>query len=66
MERKSKRLAKVIMLGDTGVGKTCFLTRFVNDAFSEAGISNTAGVLFAMTTVEVNGQKIQLNLVTNM
>lgn len=32
-------LVKVIIIGDSGVGKTCFLMRFVDDKFSSSHIT---------------------------
>ena len=32
---------KVVLLGETGVGKTCIINRFINDQFEEESISTT-------------------------
>ena len=37
---------KVVLLGDSSVGKTCLLNRFVNDEFSETKES-TLGAAFS-------------------
>ena len=38
-------LIKLILIGDSGVGKTCFLLRFADDNFTSSHIS-TIGKLF--------------------
>lgn len=37
-------LVKIIIIGDSGVGKTCFLMRFVDDKFTTSYIT-TLGIL---------------------
>jgi len=39
-------LIKLILIGDSGVGKTCFLLRFADDNFTSSHIS-TIGKLFS-------------------
>eukprot|EP01122_Echinamoeba_exundans_P007999 TRINITY_DN2573_c0_g1_i1.p1 TRINITY_DN2573_c0_g1~~TRINITY_DN2573_c0_g1_i1.p1 ORF type:complete len:308 (+),score=42.33 TRINITY_DN2573_c0_g1_i1:85-1008(+) len=55
-------LVKLIMIGDSGVGKTSLLTKFVRNEFIETPIS-TIGVDFLMcrmeSTTEYGGQPIQ-------
>ncbi|KAH3762838.1 GTP-binding protein YPTM2 [Pelomyxa schiedti] len=45
-------LAKLLLIGDHGVGKTCLLLRFVEDHFSPTFIS-TIGVDFKVRTVQI-------------
>jgi len=42
-------LFKLVLIGDTGVGKSCILLRFADDAFTESYIS-TIGVDFVSST----------------
>lgn len=41
-------LFKLVLIGDTGVGKSCLLLRFADDAFTDSYIS-TIGVDFVST-----------------
>jgi GTPase SAR1 family protein len=41
---------KVVLLGSSGVGKTCLLDRYVNDSF-EPSAKNTIGAAFAAKKV---------------
>lgn len=52
---------KIVVLGDSGVGKTCFLFRFVRDEW-ESDSHPTLGVEFLAKTVETETHRIQLQL----
>ena len=42
MEKKDNITCKVVLVGDTGVGKTCIIQRYVNDKYSEITESTIA------------------------
>ena len=52
-------LIKVVLVGDSGVGKTNVLTRFINDTFSEDS-KNTVGVDFCAIDLELNAKKVKV------
>ncbi|SPP78490.1 blast:Ras-related protein Rab-10 [Drosophila guanche] len=54
-------LFKLLLIGDSGVGKTCILFRFSDDAFTSTFIS-TIGIDFKIKTVELRGKKIKLQI----
>jgi len=54
-------LFKLLLIGDSGVGKTCILFRFSDDAFNTTFIS-TIGIDFKIKTVELRGKKIKLQI----
>ncbi|KAM7540144.1 hypothetical protein Aperf_G00000046829 [Anoplocephala perfoliata] len=54
-------LFKLMLIGDSGVGKTCILFRFVDDSFSSSFIS-TIGIDFKIKTVEIEGRRIKLQI----
>ena len=54
-------LLKFLLIGDSGVGKTCILFRFSDDAFNTTFIS-TIGIDFKIKTVEINGKKVKLQI----
>ncbi|XP_002730366.1 ras-related protein Rab-10-like [Saccoglossus kowalevskii] len=54
-------LFKLLLIGDSGVGKTCILFRFSDDAFNTTFIS-TIGIDFKIKTVELQGKKIKLQI----
>ncbi|KHN76400.1 Ras-related protein Rab-8B [Toxocara canis] len=55
------RMFKLLLIGDSGVGKTCVLFRFSDDSFNSSFIS-TIGIDFKIRTIEVDGKKIKLQI----
>ena len=54
-------LFKLLLIGDSGVGKSCILLRFADDTFSESYIS-TIGVDFKIRTLTINGKRVKLQI----
>lgn len=54
-------LFKLLLIGDSAVGKTCLLFRFTDDAFNATFIS-TIGIDFKIKTIEIEGKKIKLQI----
>jgi len=52
---------KLLMIGDSGVGKTCLLLRYANDSFSPTFIT-TIGIDFKIKNVEIDGKTIKLQI----
>lgn len=54
-------LLRLLLLGDTGVGKSCILCRYVNDEFFDTHIS-TIGIDFKLRTIKLDRKvaKIQI------
>lgn len=53
IKRDYDYLFKLVLIGDSGVGKSCLLLRFADDSFTESYIS-TIGVDFRFRTVKVS------------
>lgn len=56
-----KFLFKIVLVGNAGVGKTCLVRRFTQGLFPP-GQGATIGVDFMIKTVEVEGEKIKLQI----
>jgi len=53
---------KIVLIGDSGVGKSCILMRFADDKFNE-NFYATIGVDFRFKNLEVDGKIIKLQIV---
>ncbi|EFX60106.1 hypothetical protein DAPPUDRAFT_9923, partial [Daphnia pulex] len=52
---------KLLIIGDSGVGKSCILSRYCDNKFTEA-FYNTIGVDFKTKTQLVDGKKCKLQI----
>lgn len=53
---------KVMLLGDSGVGKTCFLIQFKDGAFLSGTFIATVGIDFRNKVVTVDGARVKLQI----
>jgi Ras-related protein Rab-1A len=54
-------LFKILIIGDSGVGKSCLLVRFADDTYTESYIS-TIGVDFKIRSIELDSKIIKLQI----
>ncbi|CAG9580017.1 putative ras-related rab-4 [Leishmania major strain Friedlin] len=61
MADKYQQLMKLIVIGDSGVGKSCLLHRFIEDTFSEEQ-TQTIGIEYGAKIIDVGGAKVKLQI----
>ncbi|CAD7940409.1 unnamed protein product [Amoebophrya sp. A120] len=61
LKRDYDHLFKLVLIGDSGVGKSCLLLRFADDQFTESYIT-TIGVDFRFKTINVSGKTVKLQI----
>jgi len=54
-------LIKLLLIGDSGVGKSCLLLRFSDDSFTQSFIT-TIGIDFKIKTIDLDGKRIKLQI----
>lgn len=54
-------LFKIVLVGDTGVGKSCLLMRFADDEFNDR-MTATIGVDFRIRSMQVGGKNTKLQI----
>ncbi|XP_039616605.1 ras-related protein Rab-19 isoform X1 [Polypterus senegalus] len=54
-------LFKIVLIGDSNVGKTCVVHRFKSGIFAEKQ-QNTIGVDFTVRTLEIEGKKVKMQV----
>lgn len=52
---------KMVLVGDSSVGKSSILTRFVDDEFHDSLLS-TIGVDFKFRKIKINGEDVKLQI----
>ena len=53
---------KVMLIGDSAVGKTCLLVRFKDNTFLSGTFISTVGIDFRNKVVDVDGTKVKLQI----
>lgn len=61
IKRDYDYLFKLVLIGDSSVGKSCLLLRFADDSFTESYIS-TIGVDFRFRTVKIEDKTVKLQI----
>jgi Ras-related protein Rab-1A len=59
MIKEYDRLVKLVIIGNSGVGKSSILFRFTDDTFSESYLT-TIGVDFKFKTIQITDKKVKL------
>ena len=58
---KYDHLIKLLLIGDSGVGKSCILLRYSDDSFTQSFIT-TIGIDFKIKSLNIGGKKIKLQI----
>jgi len=58
-------LIKLLVIGDSGVGKTCLLLRFSENSFATSHLA-TIGIDFKVKMMEIDGKAVKLQIVGTM
>ncbi|EDR23985.1 hypothetical protein, conserved [Entamoeba dispar SAW760] len=61
MAEEKDYLFKLLLIGDSGVGKSCLLLRFADDTYTDTHIA-TIGVDFKIKTVQIDGKNVKLQI----
>ena len=64
MSEEGAACCKVVLLGESGVGKTCIITRYINNTFDDNGMSTTGAsyVGKSMSFDEYGGKSIKFDI----
>ena len=62
MDEENEIELKIVLMGNSGVGKTCLINRYVKNNFNDKPIS-TVGAMFLTQTLHINNKtyKLQVN-----
>ena len=61
MHEKKGETVKVVLIGNSGVGKTCISQRYINDKFT-SNEQSTVGASYFQKLLEIDGKPIQLDI----
>ena len=58
----SNFLFKILLIGDSGVGKSCIILQYTENTFSQS-LMNSIGVDFKLKNLQLDGKIIKLQIV---
>ncbi|KAM0676602.1 Ras- protein Rab-30 [Binucleata daphniae] len=61
MDEDYKYLFKIILIGNSGVGKTCLIKRYTDQSY-QPNYTSTIGVDFKIKTISVGGESVKLQI----
>ena len=63
-EEENSKFCKIILLGESGVGKTCIIDRLINNKYNDIGISSITASFTnkTMTFKEFKGQSVRFEI----
>ena len=64
LNQEYDHLFKVLLLGDSGTGKSSLILRYIDDTFSSSLVSSI-GVDFKVKKKEIDGKIIKIQIVRN-
>ena len=59
---KEKNVIKIVLIGNSGVGKTCISQRYVNDSYIDQKECSTIGSSYFVKNVYINGKEYILDI----
>lgn len=62
MESTHDYLFKIILVGDSGVGKTSLMRRYTDNIYIKEGRASTIGVDFKIKTIAIDGKRVKLQI----
>ena len=62
MDNEYEFLFKILLLGDSGVGKSCIILRYIENSFSQ-NLMISICVYFKLKNIEIDGKKVKLQIV---
>ena len=62
MENNIYNIFKILFLGESQVGKTEFISRFIDDKLTSKNIIKPIGINFRVKTINFKGKKIKLQI----
>lgn len=61
MEKVAQYIFKIILIGDSGVGKTSLMARFTDNTYDSSSLT-TIGVDFKIKTMDLDGTRVKLQI----
>ena len=61
MKKDYDAMAKIAVIGDSSVGKTNLLLRYVSSDYTQTHVA-TIGIDFKVKTVEINGFRVKMQI----
>ena len=61
MLNEEKEGIKIALVGDSGVGKTCIISKYKDDIFNENKVE-IDGISYSRKTIKIRGKEVELTI----